>query len=346
MEIKQAIAQVVTGKDISETEMIAVMNQVMSGECTDAQIGSFITALRMKGESIDEIVGAVRVMREKATFVDCGVDTAGGAVLLDIVGTGGDGAGTFNVSTTSSFVVASAGIPVAKHGNRAVSSKCGSADVLEALGVNLNMAPGKVAEAVRTVGIGFLFAPMLHGAMKYAIGPRREIGIRSIFNVLGPMTNPAGANVQLTGVFAKELTTPIAEVLVRLGMKRTLVVWGEGNMDELTVTGVSHIAEGSGGSVSDYTITPEEFGLARATMADIKGGDTPEESAEQVRGVLRGEKGARLDMVLLNAGAALYAAEKAESIKDGVKLASQLIHEGKALAKLEQLISFSAGTSA
>ena len=219
---------------------------------------------------------------------------------MDIVGTGGDGSGTFNVSTTSAFVVAAAGIPVAKHGNRAISSHCGSADVLEALGVNLSLPPRAVAQAVRTVGIGFLFAPMLHGAMKYAIGPRREIGIRSIFNILGPMTNPARANVQPTGVFARELTKTIAEVLVRLGMKRTLVVWGEGNMDEMTITGTSYVADGVSGKVTCYTIEPEDVGLTRAAMEDIRGGATPAEAAEQVRAVLRSEPGAKLDMVLLN----------------------------------------------
>ena len=235
--IREAIAKVVALEHLSEPEMIGVMQEIMSGEATTAQIGSFITALRMKGETIDEIVGAVKVMREKATFIDTGVNTAAGEVLMDIVGTGGDGSGSFNVSTTTSFVVAAAGIPVAKHGNRAVSSHCGSADVLEALGVDLSMPSDKVAACVRQVGIGFLFAPMLHGAMKYAIGPRREIGIRTLFNILGPMTNPAGANVQLTGVFSRELTTVLAEVLMRLGMKRAVVVWGEGNLDEMTITG-------------------------------------------------------------------------------------------------------------
>lgn len=341
MNIKEAIGKVVTGQNLTEVEMVFVMNDVMGGNATDAQIGSFITALRMKGESIDEIVGAVRVMREKATFVDSGVDTAGGEVLMDIVGTGGDCSGTFNVSTTTSFVVAAAGIPVAKHGNRAVSSKCGSADVLEALGVNLSLPAEAVAKCVQTVGIGFLFAPMLHGAMKYAIGPRREIGIRSIFNILGPMTNPAGANVQLTGVFAKELTTILAEVLVRLGIKRTLVVWGEGNMDEMTVTGTSHVADGFNGKVSSYTIEPEDVGLPRASIADIQGGATVAEAAEQVRSVLRGESGARLDMVLLNAGASLLAAGKVDTIKNGVTQAREVIASGAALDKLEQLIGFS-----
>lgn len=340
MNIKQAISKIILGEDLREAEMVSVMNEIMGGNATDAQIGSFITALRMKGETIDEIVGAVRVMREKATFVDTAVDTTGGEVLMDIVGTGGDGSGTFNVSTTTAFVVAAAGIPVAKHGNRAVSSKCGSADVLEALGVDLSFSADQVAECVRTVGIGFLFAPMLHGAMKYAIGPRREIGIRSVFNILGPMTNPAGANVQLTGVFAKELTETLAEVLVRLGMKRTLVVWGEGNLDEMTVTGTSYVADGADGKVTCYTIEPEDVGLQRATLEDIRGGATAAEAADQVRMVLRGEKGPKLDMVLLNGGAALLAAGKTENLKEGVSLAREIVDSGAAYKKLEELIGF------
>ena len=345
MNIKQAIGRVVTRQDLTETEMISVMNDIMGGNATDAQIGSFITALRMKGESIDEIVGAVRVMREKATFIDSGVDTAAGEILMDIVGTGGDGSGTFNVSTTTAFVVAAAGVPVAKHGNRAVSSNCGSADVLEALGVDLSLPAEAVSTCVRSVGIGFLFAPMLHGAMKYAIGPRREIGIRSIFNILGPMTNPAGANVQLTGVFAKELTTILAEVLVRLGMRRTLVVWGEGNMDELTVTGTSHVADGFAGKVTNYTIEPEDVGLSRASISDIRGGANVAEAAEQVRSVLKGEAGARLDMVLLNAGASLLAAGKADSLQAGVTQAREIVTSGAAFKKLEQLVSFSSSAA-
>ncbi len=340
MNIKQAISKVVTGGHLTEAEMVAVMGEIMGGAATDAQIGSFITALRMKGETVDEIVGAVRVMREKATFVDTGVDTAAGQVLMDIVGTGGDGSGTFNVSTTTAFVVAAAGVVVAKHGNRAVSSHCGSADVLEALGVNLAMAPEMVGTCVRTVGIGFLFAPLLHGAMKYAIGPRREIGIRSLFNILGPMTNPAGANVQLTGVFAKELTRPLAEVLVRLGMKRTLVVWGEGNLDELTICGRTFIAEGRDGKVSDYTLAPEDVGLSRATLGELRGGATPAEAAHQVREVLGGAPGPKFDMVLLNAGAALYAAGRSSDIGSGVSMARDILHSGAALKKLEDLVGF------
>ena len=338
--IKEAIGKVVLNNNLTEEEMIAVMNEIMTGEATPAQIGSFITALRMKGETIDEIVGAVRVMREKATFIDSGVDTAAGDILMDIVGTGGDGSGTFNVSTTTAFVVAGAGIPVAKHGNRAMSSNCGSADVLEALGVDLSMPPERVADCVQKVGIGFLFAPMLHGAMKYAIGPRREIGIRTIFNILGPMTNPAGANVQLTGVFDRELTTTLAEVLARLGMQRTLVVWGEGNMDEMTITGTSHVAEADRGKLTTWTVEPEDVGLTRGTLDDISGGADVAEAAALVRSVLAGEPGARLDMVLLNGGAALMAAGRVDELKDGVELAREIITSGKALAKLDALVAF------
>jgi anthranilate phosphoribosyltransferase len=339
--IREAIAKIVALEHLSEQEMIGVMQEIMSGEATTAQIGSFITALRMKGETIDEIVGAVKVMREKATFIDTGINTAGGEVLMDIVGTGGDGSGSFNVSTTTCFVVAAAGVPVAKHGNRAVSSHCGAADVIEALGVDLSMPPEKVAACVREVGIGFLFAPMLHGAMKYAIGPRREIGIRTLFNILGPMTNPAGANVQLTGVFAQELTVTLAEVLVRLGMQRAIIVWGEGNLDEMTVTGATHIADGYQGKVTTSILSPEDAGLKTADFAAIKGGRTASESAAQVRAVLSGEPGAKLDMVLLNAGTALMAAGKADSITAGIAVAREMVTSGAALNTLERLIRFS-----
>ena len=339
--IKQAIAKVVEKEDLSEREMNKVMSEIMSGEATPAQIGGFITALRMKGETVDEIVGAARAMRDKAVFVDTGVQTHKGEVLLDIVGTGGDCSGSFNISTTSSFVIAAAGVPVAKHGNRAVSSHCGSADVIEALGVNLNLDPEKVAESVATLGIGFLFAPLLHGAMKYAIGPRRDIGIRTIFNILGPMTNPAGANVQLTGVFDPALTKVLAEVLLRLGMRRAVIVWGEGGLDEMTVTGATHIADGLDGQVHQTILQPEDVGLKRATMADIKGGASAADSAAQVRAVLRGEPGAKLDMVLLNAGTSLMAAGKAADIPGGIALAREVIVSGAALAKLEALVQFS-----
>jgi anthranilate phosphoribosyltransferase len=237
-------------------------------------------------------------------------------------------------------VVAGAGVPVAKHGNRAVSSSCGSADVLEALGVDLAMAPEMVSACVKKVGIGFLFAPMLHKAMKYAIRPRRELGIRTIFNILGPMTNPAGANVQLTGVFAKELTVTLAEVLAKLGMKRTLVVWGEGNLDEMTITGTSFVAEVKNKKVTSWQVTPEEVGLKRASITDISGGTDALKAAALVRSVLAGEPGARLDMVLLNSGAALMAADKVDTLYDGVEMAREIVSSGKAATKLEDLLDF------
>ncbi len=340
MDIKQAIAKVVSRQDLAEDEMVAVMNEIMGGSASPAQIASFITALRMKGETVAEITGAVRVMREKATPVETGVDVSHGGILVDTCGTGGDGSGTFNVSTTSAFVVAGAGVTVAKHGNRSVSSHCGSADVLEAAGVSLDLSPEQISRCVREVGIGFLFAPALHGAMKHAIGPRREIGIRTIFNILGPLTNPAGANVQVIGVFAEALTEPLAEVLGRLGSRRALVVHGEGNLDELTVTGSTRISDMHHGKVTTYTITPEQLGLPRASLADLKGGTTPSESAGQMRSILGGEQGARRDMVLVNAGAALMAAEVVVDLRSGVQKAAEIIDCGKALAKLDELVAF------
>lgn len=337
MDIKQAIAKVVTHKDLSEDEMVDVMNEIMGGEATPAQIGSFLTGLRMKGETVAEISGAVRVMREKATPIEAGVDLGRGDVLVDTCGTGGDGSGTFNVSTTTAFVVAGAGLPVAKHGNRSMSSNCGSADVLEAAGVSLDISPEEVGECIREIGIGFLFAPALHGAMKYAIGPRKELGVRTIFNILGPLTNPAGANVQVLGVFDGDLIEPLALVLAKLGSKRALVVHGEGNLDELTVTGETKIAELKEGKVTCYSITPEEFGLERSSLQQLQGGVDAAESAEQMRAVLGGEKGAKRDMVLLNSGAALMAAGVCEDLMAGIAKAAEIIDSGKALQKLDEL---------
>jgi anthranilate phosphoribosyltransferase len=334
--IKEAIAKIVEGNDLTEEEMIAVMNEIMSGACTDAQIGSFITALRMKGETVPEITGAARVMREKATKIDAGTD----GLLMDIVGTGGDASGTFNVSTTSSFVVAGAGVPVAKHGNRSISSHCGSADVLEALGVDLNLSPENIGRCVKEVGIGFMFAPLMHGAMKYAIGPRREIAIRTIFNILGPLTNPAGANTYLLGVYTPDLTEKIAHALYNFGVRRALVVCGAGNIDEITTTGETKVSEVSQDGVSTYTITPEEVGLTRVDLQKLQGGKTADESAEQLRGVLRGEPGPRYDMVLINAGAALLAAGKVKNLQEGLAMAADTITSGAALAKLDALVNF------
>jgi len=343
--IREAISRVIERKDLNEKQMVEVMNEIMGGEATPAQIGSFITALRMKGETIEEISGAAKVMREKATRIETGVALDKGEILVDTCGTGGDNSGTFNVSTTTAFVVAAAGIPVAKHGNRSVSSQCGSADVLEALGVNLDLTPEQVGKCVREVGIGFLFAPMLHGAMKHAIGPRREIGVRTIFNVLGPLTNPAGANVQLLGVYSPDLCEKLARVLGRLGSRRALVVCGAGNVDEFTVTGDTEVAELSNGEVRTYTVHPEDAGLGRSRLVDLQGGDTPEESAAILRDVLGGAKGAKRDMLLLNSGAALYAAGKVPGLKTGVVLATGIIDSGAALAKLEALIKFSQNVS-
>ncbi len=340
MDIKQAIARVVVRQDLQETEMVDVMNEIMGGEATPAQIGSFITALRMKGETVPEISGAVRVMRDKVTPIDSGVDVAHGGVLVDTCGTGGDGSGTFNVSTTTAFVVAGAGVPVAKHGNRSVSSNCGSADVLEAAGISLELSPEQVGKCIREVGIGFLFAPALHGAMKHAIGPRREMGIRTIFNILGPLTNPAGANVQILGVFDAALIEPLANVLGKLGSKRALVVHGAGNLDELTVTGETLVAELRDGKVRTYSVHPEDLGFAKATLDQLQGGADAAESAQQMKAVLGGEKGAKRDMVLLNSAAALMAAGICDDLHSGIALAAETIDSGKALKKLDQLVSF------
>jgi anthranilate phosphoribosyltransferase len=339
--IREAISRVIERKDLDEKQMVEVMNEIMSGEATPAQIGSFITALRMKGETIEEISGSAMVMREKATRISTGVNVDKGEILVDTCGTGGDSSGTFNVSTTTAFVVAAAGIPVAKHGNRSITSSCGSADVLEALGVNLDLSPEKVGNCVKEVGIGFLFAPMLHGAMKYAIGPRREIGIRTIFNVLGPLTNPAGANVQLLGVYSPDLCEKLARVLGRLGSLRALVVCGAGNVDELTVTGDTQAAELSNGEVRTYTVRPEDVGLGRSRLVDLKGGATPEESAAILRDVLSGATGPKRDILLLNSGAALYVSGKAPGLKTGVEQAAGIIDSGAALSKLDALITFS-----
>jgi len=336
--IREAIAKVITHVDLSESEMVGVMNEIMGGEATPAQIGSFITGLRMKGETVAEITGAARVMREKATKIEV---EPGDGVLVDTCGTGGDSSGTFNISTAAAFVVAGAGVRVAKHGNRSVSSKCGSADVLEALGVDLGLSPQAVARCIREVGIGFMFAPALHGAMKHAIGPRREIGIRTIFNVLGPLTNPAGANVQVMGVFAPELTEKLALVLGQLGARRALVVCGEGNLDEITVTGSTSVAEWVEGQVRTYRITPEAVGLERASLAEIKGEEEAPAAAAHLRRILSGEEGPCLDMVLMNAGAALMAAGRASDLKEGVVLAREIVAHGAALAKVDGLVACS-----
>jgi len=343
--IRKAIAKLVEREDLSEGEMIEVMNQVMSGECTPAQIGAFITALRMKGETVEEITGAARVMRERATPIHVGkalVDIDRDDInidqetILDVVGTGGDGTNTFNVSTTVSFVVSACGVKVAKHGNRSVSSACGSADVLEKLGINLDVTAETVEKCIAEIGIGFLFAPALHGAMKYAIGPRREIGIRTIFNILGPLTNPAGADCQVMGVYRADLVATLAGVLHKLGCKHGFVVHGSDGMDEMTLTGETLLAEVTPAGVTLGSITPEELGLARCEMTALKGGDAVA-NAEIVKAVLKGEKGPRRDIVLLNAAYALMAAGKAATPAEGMALAAEAIDSGRALAQVARL---------
>jgi anthranilate phosphoribosyltransferase len=335
--IQQAIAKAVEGIDLSQKEMVQAMNQIMEGEATPAQIGALLVALRIKGESLEEITGAAQVMRAKASPVECQA-TRQGEVLVDTVGTGGDGAGTFNVSTTTAFVVAGAGLKVAKHGNRAVSSSCGSADLLEELGVPLDLSPEQIGVCIDQVGIGFLFAPALHGAMRHAIGPRQEIGLRTIFNLLGPLTNPAGANTLLVGVYDPRLVKPLAQVLGRLGAERAFVVHGEPGLDEITVTGATTMARLQDGQVSLETVTPEDFGLQRAGLEDIDGGGV-KQCREHSLAVLAGKPGPRRDMVLMNAAAALVAAGKAQDLGQGMELAATSIDSGAALAKLNDLVT-------
>jgi anthranilate phosphoribosyltransferase len=346
--LKEAIYKVVTRSDLTEAEMTQAMEAIMGGHATEAQIGAFITALRMKGETVPEITAAAKVMRAKATRIPIGdglVDLDRDEInvdwetVVDTCGTGGDATQTFNVSTTTAFVVAGAGLRVAKHGNRAVSSRCGSADVIEALGINLALTPEQVAICINEVGIGFLFAPQLHGAMRYAIGPRREIGVRTIFNILGPLTNPAGANVQVLGVYDPRLTEPLAQVLGNLGGRSAFVVYGEGSYDEISIVGPTRVSQLEGGRVRTYDIAPEDFGLKRASLEDIKGGDVFE-NARIVRQVLKGEGGEpREDMVALNAASAFIAAGLAKDFAGGISLARETIRSGKAISKLEALIA-------
>ena len=329
--IRETIQKVVDGHDLTECETVDTMNEIMSGEATSAQVASFITALRIKGETIEEITGAARVMREKSTKI-----RTKHPFVIDTCGTGGDGSHSFNISTTAAFVVAGTEIPVAKHGNRAASSQSGSADVLKALDVNIEIAPEQVGACIDDVGIGFLFAVALHGAMKYAIGPRREIGIRTIFNVLGPLTNPAGAQAQVVGVYTPTLTEPLANVLKNLDSQRAFVVHGRDGLDEITTTTTTQVSELVDGEVNTYTLDPTELGIPTAQPSDLKGG-TPEENAEMTLSVLRGEKGPKRDIVLLNAAAAIVAGGKAENITAGLAAAAESIDSGRALEKLEGL---------
>lgn len=332
MNIREAIDKLVNRIDLSEAETIDVMNQIMTGEATPLQVAAFLTALRMKGETVEEITGAARVMREKAHRVD-----VGSMAVLDTCGTGGDQKGTFNISTTSAFVVAGAGIPVAKHGNRSVSSQSGSADVLGALGVKVDAPKDRVEQCIAKIGIGFLFAPLLHEAMKYAVQPRRDIGIRTIFNILGPLTNPAMARYQLIGIYSGELVAMIAHVLKNLGSARALVVHGLEGLDEISLCGPTKVAELRDGEVKEYTIEPEQLGLKRCLLKDLHGGSA-DESAVIVRAVLDGKPGPARDVVLLNSGAALYVSGNAATLQDGMRLAAESIDSGKARQKLQQLV--------
>lgn len=330
--IKDMIKKVVTGTNLSEQEMTGVMEEIMEGKATPVQVGAFLTALRMKGETIEEITGAAKVMRTKALKVDGGWE-----VLIDTCGTGGDASGTFNVSTTAAFVVAGAGFKVAKHGNRSVSSLCGSADVMETLGVTIDVGPEVVERCIKEIGMGFLYAPRFHSTMKYAKGPRTEIGIRTIFNILGPLTNPAGANIQVLGVYEPSLTDTLAYVLKNLGSKGALVVHGEGGFDEITITAKTKVTQLKNHGISTYYITPEDFGLKRALIGDIRGGDA-KVNAQIVVNILSGKKGAMRDMTLLNAAAAFLAADAVRDLKEGIEMAQESIDSKKAMGKLNQLI--------
>jgi len=333
MDIQKAIAKIMEHQELAKEEMRSVMQAIMTGEATPAQIGGFLVGLRMKGETVDEITAAAGVMRDLSTKVK-----VSSANLVDTCGTGGDGAKTFNISTASAFVVAAAGANVAKHGNRSVSSKSGSADVLEAAGVNLNLSAEQVGQCINEVGVGFMFAPNHHGAMKHAIGPRREMGVRTIFNVLGPLTNPADAPNQVLGVFSETLVEPLAHVLANMGSEHVLVVHADDGLDEISIGSSTAVAELNDGKVKTYRISPQDFGFESANLSSLCV-DSVEQSLKMVQGVLDGTAGPAADIVLLNAGAAIYAAGKADSLADGVESARQAIGSGKARAKLDELVA-------
>jgi len=328
--IKEAIQSLASNKDLSDIEMAGCMKEIMEGHSTDAQIGSFLTALRMKGETVEEITGAARIMRDKAATIKAPEG------VLDTCGTGGDMSHTFNISTTTAFVVAGAGIPVAKHGNRSVSSRSGSADLLEALGIKIDLAPERVERCLFETGFGFLFAPLFHPAMKFAIGPRREMGIRTIFNILGPITNPAGAQRQILGVYADALTETLAKVLGKLGALDAIVVHGEDGLDELTISSRTSVSRFHQGKTDNYSVEPEDFGLRKGTIEDIRGG-TKDDNAAITISILNGETGPRRDIVLMNTAFALIAAGKTEDMKTAVGIAADAIDSGKASRKLDEI---------
>jgi len=338
MDMPQAIGRVIDRHDLTSEEMSAVMRRIMTGGATQAQIGGFLIGLRMKGESIVEIAAAASVMRELAA----GVDISGLDHTVDIVGTGGDSSGTFNVSTASMFVAAAAGCHVAKHGNRSVSSKSGSADALEAAGIRLDLTPAQVAECVRKVGVGFMFAPGHHSAMKHAIGPRREMGVRTIFNILGPLTNPAGVPNQLLGVFSEELIEPLARVLQKLGSRHVMVVHSRDGLDEISIADKTEVAELKDGQIRHFSIQPEDFHIRRSAIDDIKAIDAAD-SLNIIRSVLDNQPGPARDIVQLNAGAAIYTAGLADSLADGISKADRAIVSGEARSRLDKLAVLSQG---
>ena len=328
--LKAAINMLVNKVSLSESEMAGCMNEIMEGRATDAQIGAFLTALRVKGETVEEITGAAKIMREKAITIKAPEG------VLDTCGTGGDMSHTFNISTTTSIVVSACGVPVAKHGNRSVSSQCGSADVLEALGIIIDLPPEKVEECLFETGFGFLFAPLFHPAMKYAIGPRREMGIRTIFNILGPLTNPAGAKRQLLGVFADHLTETLAMVLGNLGAADAMVIHGRDGLDEISISDETKVSRFNDGKTENFFIAPEDFGIRRREIDSILGGNK-EENASITLAVLRGEKGPRRDIVLMNSSAAIVVSGKAGDFRTAFDMAAEGIDSGKALKKLEEI---------
>jgi anthranilate phosphoribosyltransferase len=331
MNIQTAIQNSINGDNLTRGDSYQVAIEIMCGKTTDAQIAALLIALRMKGETIDEITGFVEAMREKAMKIPIEIKS-----IVDTCGTGGDGRGTFNVSTLSSFVAAGAGVMIAKHGNRSVSSQCGSADLMSALGINIEIRPDHIQRCVQESGIGFLYAPLHHKAMRYAIGPRREIGVRTLFNIIGPLTNPAGAKRQLLGVFSEKLLEPMTRVLQTLGSKHVMVVHGEDGLDEITLTGTTKICELKEGKIRRLTVTPEEFGLKRVALKEIQGGNASMNADITIK-VLKGKKGPSRDVVLMNAGAAIYIGSKSESMGDGIRLARESIDSGEALNRLELL---------
>ncbi|MBU1194641.1 MAG: anthranilate phosphoribosyltransferase [Proteobacteria bacterium] len=334
MTFTENLRKIISGQDLDQDSAASMLSDIFSGQITEAQVGAFMAALATKGETFEELAGAARSMRRKAIKIQTRSQN-----VIDTCGTGGDASGSFNISTTTAFVVAGAGVTVAKHGNRSISSKCGSADVLEALGVNLNVDPEIVEEAINEIGIGFMFAPMYHGSMKYAGKARMECGIRSIFNMLGPLTNPAAASCQLLGVYDPKLTEMFAQALKLLGVKKALVVHGHDGMDEITTTTKTRISELNDAQIRSYDLDPLEFFENYARTCDLKGGDVKENAAITL-GILKGEKGPKRDIVVLNSGAALMAAQQVQTIKQGIVMAKESIDSGNALKKLEQLSEF------